>query len=77
MRFFGTLTYLSRWREIVKEVTGKQCSEIVFSEKSIHRFDVDLTDDDRDKIFTHWGSETDVPDAKKTRWWLCITFSKI
>ena len=83
-RFYGIQTSLTRWREIVIEVTGKKCSDLVPAPaRSIisHQFDVELNSEDQEKLMQFWRAETGIPDAVDAQgrpflWNSCVAFER-
>lgn len=85
IRFYGTERSLPRWREIVAETTGKECTPIKARKtKSIvrHTFDADLTAADRQSLMAHWYAETGIEGATDAQgrplaWNCCIAFKQV
>jgi len=84
IRFFGTETCLPRWREIVIELTGKPCTEIIPAPARSNvsfQFDADIDNADRETLMVPWRQETGIPgvtdaQSRPLLWNCCVAYEE-
>ena len=81
IQFYGTKQCMVKWREIVIATTGKPCTGVV-QDEGRSRFDVELTDEDRQSLMAYWYKETGIEGCNDAQgrplmWNDCVAFKAL